>query len=509
MLFVHDPGGDGRGPDALEGSFEVVVADGALDAMKRLSTGPAPDCLVAPTTLQDLPLDGFVSQVRAAAPGTAVVAVGDPPTDATATAALVEVDGYVPPGRRDELPERISRFVAERRVERSVRRHDRLARAVAAIAAEAASARDREGVESAFHDRLAAGDWYRHVLVGRRDEAGDVSISHPAAGRVSQAELATLVGAGETEFLARAIETGQVQTTRCRQSVRGASNAPRTEPPGNGYQRDDGRTSSLATAAVPLLHDGGIHGLAILSTDRTDAFDGAERELLADLGAIVGHAIAAVESAHTPEAGPHAGRGMENLVHDLRNPLGIARSHLEIAREDDEPASLDRVDVAIERMVETVDRVATGVKGEPGIEATPDDLASAAEAAWQSIESRAATLEVADSATIRADHDLLVRLLSNLFQNAVDHAGESVTVTVGTLPGGFYVEDDGPGIPATDRETVVDRGYSTSDDGLGIGLSIVEDVATAHGWRLDVTEAEGGGARFELSGVEQVEERTT
>ena len=203
-----------------------------------------------------------------------------------------------------------------------------------------------------------------------------------------------------------------------------------------------------------------------------------------------------------------SGRGMENLVHDLRNPLGIARSHLEIAREDGEPASLERVAEALDRMVETVDRVATGVGGEPGIDAGADDLARAAETAWETIETEAATLTV-EPATIRADHDLLVRLLANLLQNAVVHGGEGVTVRVGPTEDGFYVEDDGPGIPEAEREAVVERGYSTSTDGLGLGLSIVRDVADAHGWRLHVTEGETGGARFELSGVELLEERET
>jgi len=160
--------------------------------------------------------------------------------------------------------------------------------------------------------------------------------------------------------------------------------------------------------------------------------------------------------------------------------------------------------LALARMADTVDRLTENVGGEPSIDAAPEALEAAAEAAWASVEDSAASLDVVDSTVLRADDALLVRLLSNLFQNALEHGGEHVTVRVGTLADGFYVEDDGPGIPPGERETVFERGYSTSNDGLGIGLSIVRDVTTAHGWSLSVTESRDGGARFEVTGVEQV-----
>jgi signal transduction histidine kinase len=74
-------------------------------------------------------------------------------------------------------------------------------------------------------------------------------------------------------------------------------------------------------------------------------------------------------------------------------------------------------------------------------------------------------------------------------------------VTVGDLDGGFYVEDDGPGVPEDDRESVFTAGYSTADDGTGFGLSIVKQVTDAHGWSIALTESGAGGARFEITGV--------
>ena len=110
--------------------------------------------------------------------------------------------------------------------------------------------------------------------------------------------------------------------------------------------------------------------------------------------------------------------------------------------------------------------------------------------------------ELSGLETIQADYDRLCQLLENLFRNAIDHCGEDVTVRVGCLDDGFYIEDDGPGIPADAREEVFEVGHSTSPDGTGFGLSIVKDIAESHGWEITITEGTTGGARFEITGIE-------
>jgi signal transduction histidine kinase len=94
-------------------------------------------------------------------------------------------------------------------------------------------------------------------------------------------------------------------------------------------------------------------------------------------------------------------------------------------------------------------------------------------------------------------------------RNAVEHGGDDVTVAVGALNDGFYVEDDGAGISEADREDVFEPGYSTSEDGTGFGLSIGKRVADAHGWNVRVTDGSDGGARFEIIGVEFAGEPAT
>jgi len=103
--------------------------------------------------------------------------------------------------------------------------------------------------------------------------------------------------------------------------------------------------------------------------------------------------------------------------------------------------------------------------------------------------------------TLFADAGRLKRILGNLLRNAAEHGGGRVVV--GDLPDGFYVEDDGPGIPEDRRDAVFESGYSTSGAGTGFGLAIVQSIAEAHGWEVTLTTSASGGARFEFTGVER------
>ncbi|WP_267639692.1 hybrid sensor histidine kinase/response regulator [Haloarchaeobius amylolyticus] len=191
------------------------------------------------------------------------------------------------------------------------------------------------------------------------------------------------------------------------------------------------------------------------------------------------------------------------VSHDLRNPLTVARTSLELAREDPDPEHFDRVERAHERIETLIDDLLTLAREGQRVEETePVDLCRVAEAAWQTIESDDASLSVPGAEyVVEADEPRLRQLFENLFSNAVAYGGDSVRVEVGSLDGdddGFYVADDGPGIPPEEREDVFEHGYSTADEGTGFGLSIVESIAEAHGWSIDVTEGEDGGARFEV-----------
>ncbi|MFO7834879.1 MAG: PAS domain S-box protein [Halohasta sp.] len=197
--------------------------------------------------------------------------------------------------------------------------------------------------------------------------------------------------------------------------------------------------------------------------------------------------------------------------HDLRNPLNVASGHLDLARETGADEHFEAVAENHDRMAAIIEDVLTLARQGTFVETTESvSLKSIAVECWESGDTGAAELVVDGETTIRADADKLRHVFENLFRNAIEHgtlnrhqtadtdrAGAGLTVTVGPIDGGFYVADDGPGIPEDERESVFDHGYSGSD-GTGFGLAIVDSIADAHGWSVHVTESRSGGARFEF-----------
>jgi signal transduction histidine kinase len=187
------------------------------------------------------------------------------------------------------------------------------------------------------------------------------------------------------------------------------------------------------------------------------------------------------------------------LAHDLRNPLNVASGRLELAREARDDDHLDEVAAALDRMDGMIDRTLTLARSGRVISDTePVDLSDVVTRSWGTVDTDDATLRVESTARIRADPDRIRHLFENLFRNSVEHGGEAVTVRVGALDDGFYVADDGPGIPEPERETILAGGEGAT----GFGLLIVRRIVDAHGWELALTDGEDGGARFEITDVE-------
>jgi len=193
------------------------------------------------------------------------------------------------------------------------------------------------------------------------------------------------------------------------------------------------------------------------------------------------------------------------VSHDLRNPLNVAKGHLEMVADECDNPSVADVAQAHERMERLIEDLLTLARqGDAVSDVESVELRPLVEQCWDAVDTDEATLVIDVDARIGADRGRLRQLFENLVRNAVEHGGDGVTVRVGELPEGFAVEDDGPGIDSADREGVFDAGYSTDRHGTGFGLNIVEQIATAHGWDLRLTESETGGARFEVTGVEFV-----
>ncbi len=198
------------------------------------------------------------------------------------------------------------------------------------------------------------------------------------------------------------------------------------------------------------------------------------------------------------------------VSHDLRSPLTVAKGRLELAQDDCDSEHLGDLEGSLDRMEDLIeDILALAREGEVVDEKRTVGIAETAEGCWQNTEAEGARLVTETDTRVLADPGSFKRLCENLVRNAVEHGGEGVTVTVGELEDedrdGFYVADDGEGIPEEEHEEAFETGYSTSEDGTGIGLSVVERVAEAHGWEVELKESEAGGARFEISEAEVVE----
>lgn len=185
------------------------------------------------------------------------------------------------------------------------------------------------------------------------------------------------------------------------------------------------------------------------------------------------------------------------VSNDLRNPINVAQGFLEHALATGETTSLDRVGETLEHLENLVDELLTITRDEE-LEPRLVPFAPLVDRSWRSSPTAYLTLELAvpDDAYILAVPGQLRHLLDNLYRNAAEHAGPAVTVKVGLTRTGFYVEDDGDGIPPEKRDRLFD--YDDPEAETGIGLAMVNEIARVHGWRATVTESATGGARFEF-----------
>jgi signal transduction histidine kinase/CheY-like chemotaxis protein len=265
------------------------------------------------------------------------------------------------------------------------------------------------------------------------------------------------------------------------------------------------------------------------------AFDRTDLELSEILVGHVREALARLEqTARLERSREELARENERLdeftsivSHDLRNPLNVATLQLELLSEDVEHDRLDAAREALERTETLInDLLSLAREGEAVSEFDAVRLDRSARRAWQHVDTGAADIDVRTEVTVEADESRLRQLLSNLFRNAVEHGstgsraqsddavehgsadpdGEGLTVTVGETADGFFVADDGDGLPSEIRDEMFESGVTDGADSTGLGLAIVKRIAEAHGWDLRATDSEVGGARFEFTGVDTVEE---
>jgi two-component system sensor histidine kinase TctE len=196
-------------------------------------------------------------------------------------------------------------------------------------------------------------------------------------------------------------------------------------------------------------------------------------------------------------------RFVADAAHQLRTPVAGIKTQTELAirqsRQEDVQATLKQLHTATEQATRLVNQLLALARAEPGAatgrRVEPLDLVRLArETATEWVPralARGTDLGFESplpAARIEGDAFLLREMLNNLLDNAVRYTqpGGQVTVRVAPAPGGvaLSVEDNGPGIPESERERVFERFYrvlGTGVEGCGLGLAIVHEIALAHG----------------------------
>ncbi|MGX6607578.1 sensor histidine kinase [Micromonosporaceae bacterium Da 78-11] len=212
-------------------------------------------------------------------------------------------------------------------------------------------------------------------------------------------------------------------------------------------------------------------------------------------------------------------RFVADASHELRSPLATVQANadlLEGADLEESPARsvarIRRESARMARLVEDllllarVDDVGLRVRRE---DVDLDDLAYAERERLALQHPRLTVAGTIEPVRVVGDADALQRVLRNLVDNAARHATGSITLTVRTVDGAGEVRvgNDGPSIPAVDRERIFDRFVRLDDSrsraggGTGLGLSIAREIVTAHGGKLTVDDLDTGAAmRISLPG---------
>jgi K+-sensing histidine kinase KdpD len=338
------------------------------------------------------------------------------------------------------------------------------------------------------------------MYAAERDRLSQLSeTSHSLLGTEEEARVAELLAEG----IERAMPDASCAVwlngpSGLEPAVEGTPTAPdRSGGEGfrDGEERIVGAPNERERLYVPLSE----HGLLAVTLPPTREFDERSRDLVV-VYARTGQT--ALDRAAHQEALERQNERLDEFAsvvsHDLRSPLSVIVGRAELARETGDLDHVDDVLDGAQRMDRLIEDVlALAREGEETADRERVPLQQAADRAWSAVGTSEASLDAGeDLPTVDGDPERLQRLFENLFRNAVEHGGEAVSIAVEPLESGCAVVDDGPGIPAEERDRVFGRGYSTG--GTGLGLAIVDDIVESHGGTAVATEAEGGGARIEI-----------
>jgi signal transduction histidine kinase len=240
------------------------------------------------------------------------------------------------------------------------------------------------------------------------------------------------------------------------------------------------------------------------------------------IGGAIGVVIAFVAGRMLEEASSRQRQFVADASHELRTPLTAIRGQLEVLARNESPDATDvrRVEgvvmvevTRIERLVDDMLSLARLDEGEP-LHMHELELPGFLRRFGDEPALGPLSLGELPVGALRADPDRLTPVIRNLVANARRHAGPAGTVALSADAGdgrlAVRVDDDGPGIPAGERERVFDRFQRSAaardrvSGGSGLGLPIARSIVELHGGRIWIEDSPLGGARvvFELGGFE-------
>jgi two-component system sensor histidine kinase MprB len=273
---------------------------------------------------------------------------------------------------------------------------------------------------------------------------------------------------------------------------------------------------ALAALAGAIVARGAlrpVHALTATAERITDTHDLGERietegnDELSRLGTTFNTMLDSLEGAI---------RSQKQLVadasHELRTPLTSLRTNIDLLRQGVVLSDRDRErllsDVTREleeltTLVANIIELARGSRRDRQLEAVQlDELAGRVVGRAQALFPRIEFSVDAEATTVWGDAEELERAIWNLVENAAKWSNGGGRIDLTIAEGEVIVRDHGPGVPEADRPFIFDRFYRSEaargQPGSGLGLAIVRQIAESHGGRVDVEDAEGGGARFRL-----------
>ena len=216
--------------------------------------------------------------------------------------------------------------------------------------------------------------------------------------------------------------------------------------------------------------------------------------------------------ARLADAAARQRRFVADASHELRSPLTAIRTGLEVglAHPDRAPwpdiaRRATRQSERLEQLIAQLLVLAKADAQQLAARRQPVDLAALLAGLRTGTPAPCVSvdLSVPPGTVITGNPEDLSRMFRNLLENAVRYARHRVVITAATGPDGTVVEiaDDGPGIPASERERVfgrfvrLDASREQGSGAAGLGLAIAREIAAAHGVTIVLVEAEGGGTR--------------